>query len=484
MDTLDNKLTNGCDKVSKTYCNSYNKLVKMLDRVLSGDEELLQEWDLSSLGLYLCKCVEQEINSSVIQILREHLGIKMPENYCRVERGFPREDATVDTGKWGAHLVRLNDSMDPDHRNVLKLIPLGDALSVTIKLVDDDKYGSWFDDFPFLKSLRFRETWRRIGEIRNRIAHAGAVIRKDELLECVELCKVFLEEFMPELASIKEELAPEGWKGWDVRPSDSGITLKKEKRWAVKTFSEIQRPIPTLKDYYHREALAKYLKELSEEGKYEECSVVWAEQREFENQFNWMDIPFEENGLYGLKDFKGDIIIPARYDDFTELHHYLNQIDADVSVVVKNGKMGLVRRYTGEELTSIDYDFIENKQWTYLYYFRKDGCKALGILNKDGKEMVPCIMDWACAWTNYAGFPFKSGDKYGYYSDVFDFYVPPIYDDIQIPDLDTPIIFIIDGIEGSISSEGVFYTKEELKRMEEEDLEAFEDLELLMEYEG
>lgn len=484
MDTIDNNLTNGCDDISKKYCNSYNKLVVMLDKILSGGEDLLQQWDLSSLGLYLCKCVEQEANSSVIQLMRKKLGIKMPKFYCRVDRQFPRELARVDTGKgYYSHFVNLNDA-EPGNKSALKLIPLGDAFHVMETLVDAED-GDWFDDYPCLRDPRFREIWRYIIIIRNQIAHAGRIIQRDDFLNCFRDCKEFLEKYMPELAEMKAELAPKGWKGVGACLSghDNGASLEK-KPWAVETFHENALPLPTIEDWYHRDALHKYVDLLFKEGKDLEACAVGDEMIKFERQFNWLDIPFKEGEHYGLKDFKGEVVVPARYDDFANLYSYLSPFTIDVSVVVKNGKMGLVRRYTGEELTPIIYDAIEHKQGTPFFYYQKDGVKAAGLLDNDGKEIIPNIIDWADTWWNPAGFMFMSGDKYGYYSIEYDFCVPPIYDDIQILDLEVPIIFVIDGQEGSISQDGVFYTTEELKQLEEEDYAAYERLELLREFEG
>ena len=67
---------------------------------------------------------------------------------------------------------------------------------------------------------------------------------------------------------------------------------------------------------------------------------------------------------------------------------------------------------------------------------------------------------------------------------VFDFCVPPIYDEIVFEDLDVPLTFIIDGISGQISSDGTFYSKEELKKLEAEDEVAYSKMEFIMEYEG
>ena len=36
------------------------------------------------------------------------------------------------------------------------------------------------------------------------------------------------------------------------------------------------------------------------------------------DRYDWFDMVFEENGKLGLKDIKGDVVVPAKYDGFQE----------------------------------------------------------------------------------------------------------------------------------------------------------------------
>lgn len=488
MYTFNEQLTKGCDLISKKYCDSYNELAKFLDGLLSGDNRNLNRWDLSAFGLHLCKFFEQEINSSVIQLIREYKGIKMPDFYCKRDRNFEREKAAVNTGTYYAHhLIWLNDYLDRDNKNILKQIPLGDAYHVMEACVDNDRSG-WFDDYPVLTNAKFREIWRDVHQIRNRIAHSGSIVKREDLVIFFESFKMFLDRFMPSLRAIKQELAPEGWRG--LSPEIS--TNKEEMRlaplpWALEKWESIKLPLPTIEDYDIIETLGKQADELIKNDNDMEGLDILNKRQRFIEKFNWFDIPFKENGHYGLKDFKGNVIIPARYDDFGDLHNYMQDEEftsSGVSIAQKNGKVGFVKRYSGEEVTRFDFDAIYQIPFTHFYCFRKDGSKAIGIISKEGEEKCPCIIDYVYEITSYAGIYFRSGDKYGYYSMVFDFCVPPIYDEIVFEDLDKPLIFIIDGIEGQIDANGTFYSKEELNRLEEEDEVAFDRLDFLMEYEG
>ena len=41
------------------------------------------------------------------------------------------------------------------------------------------------------------------------------------------------------------------------------------------------------------------------------------------DRYDWFDTVFEENGKLGLKDIKGDVVVPAKYDEFQERCHFL-----------------------------------------------------------------------------------------------------------------------------------------------------------------
>lgn len=70
---IEKELTNGCDMASRVYSNMFN----LLEEAMHDGEKLkkLSLLDFSALGLYIGKFVEQEINSSVVQIMRAFRGV-------------------------------------------------------------------------------------------------------------------------------------------------------------------------------------------------------------------------------------------------------------------------------------------------------------------------------------------------------------------------------------------------------------------------
>ena len=370
MKLIEEKLLAACDEESRLYCRSFNGFEKLLRE----NKEIvlkLNDIDLSALGLYLCKCVEREINSTVVQFIREYLGIEMPDYYCKPCKDFYRFNAGVNTGRDKApHWIYFNDYKDPNHRESLKLIPLGDAYQAAESLHRSDP--SWCEEFPILRSFKFRELWRSIYRLRNEIAHAGTFLDHDDLVKCYDYCREFLVDFMPELAEIKDALSPDGLEeaSADVKNSVNTEPLKTD---------TLLSQFKTLKDKY--------------------------------------------STLYSI-----------------EFH-------------------------------------------PECFLFKQEGCECYGIVSRDGEELVPSIID--SIEPLIYGIIIRSGEKYGLLSSEYGFFVPAIYDNILVADVDIPYVFVIGDQRGCISKEGKFFTLNHILNMEEDDnLEYVEKWDLLMEKEG
>ena len=482
MSIIANNLINSCDKESKIYCKSYNSLQRYLKN-FEDNNSRMNDMDLSSLGLYLCKCVEQEINSTVVQLIRHYLGIDMPDYYCKVDPNFSRYDAAVDTGNGSVrHWVYFNDYRDYCHKYFLKPIPLGEAYRAICVLLEEDP--DWFFDYPVLNNCQFKETWRSISRIRNEIAHSGTIIRREILNECFKYCLSFLREYMPKLAAIKDELAPNGWlddsHSIDIEPSviEPPKTKSNGVEVILSQFQRTEKPKASPENYeYWKTLKIKHEESISEDFTLAEnyFNLLIA----YENQFDWFDIPFEEKGRFGLKDILGEVVIPAKYDDFWLLQSIIKDY-SNVQSVKKGNHYGLVERYSGKENSEFVYDCIWKLDFHNCFFFQKDGSNSYGIISANGEIMIPCVIDKH--WELKSGLIYKSGEKYGFFSWYYDLNVPPVYDDLIVPDLNEPFIFVIDGVEGCISNEGIFYTKEHLRRMKDSNcLEYVEEADLLME---
>lgn len=377
MDSINSNMVKDCDRESKIYCKSFNNLLPQIQSISE-----LNDIDLSALGLYLCKCIEQEINSSIIQLMRYYLGIDMPEFYGIVDPGFPFKAANVyKDGNMNARPINLNEYLDQRNHKGLKMIPIGEAYHVMVTLVDEDRDA--FVDYPFLFNYKFREDWRAIMVLRNQIAHPGTIIKRKRIEECYDKCMAFMNNYMPKLVEIKNDLAPKD------RPAQEEIDID----YSIKPINESQN----------------------------------------DNMISDSSLSI-----------------------------------SDIAIAEKNGKLGLLRQPSGEELTPFVYDNICRLYGLFspYFFFRINGCESYGLMDGRGKEIIPCIIDEYYEISNTAGLHFRSGDKFGYYSFDYKLLVPPIYDEIIFEDIDLPFIFVIDGVRGCIDSKGIFYTKEYLERME------------------
>ena len=125
---IDQKQIDGCDHLSLVYGEMFN----VLQDVMSNNEKLheLSPKDYSALGIYMGKFAEQEINSSVVQLMRKFRGIQMPEFYCL--RDPKREDLDVRTTH---NTVLLNaQKYNASTSDELQTLSLGDASYALEKL--------------------------------------------------------------------------------------------------------------------------------------------------------------------------------------------------------------------------------------------------------------------------------------------------------------------------------------------------------------
>lgn len=193
---IEKKLTEGCDKLSRIYGN----MLSVLDEVLQDEQKIkeLSPLDFSALGMYIGKFVEQEINSSVVQIMRAFRDVPMPDYYCKRYPGLVKYvDSPYKT-------IKINAQKDMDDPTSLKTIPLGDAFYALEQLKQEDNQ-NFFDNYPWLREKDFLDAWQELYKLRNRMAHIGEIIDADTLEENYVHFKTFLK-YMPDIIKAKENL--------------------------------------------------------------------------------------------------------------------------------------------------------------------------------------------------------------------------------------------------------------------------------------
>lgn len=453
---INSELTKGCDKMSRIYSDMFN----VLEEVMQDEEKLkeLSPLDFSALGMYIGKFVEQEINSSVVQLMRFFCGIDMPHYYCK---RYPQYDVDADV-KFKNKTVRLNEQK-PGNKDLdsLKTIPLGDAYYALQQLKEEDEDG-FFNQYPWLSDTIFLEAWRRLFRFRNRMAHIGEIIDVDILKENYMFFQRFLD-YMPQILNLKKELAPDEY-------IEALPTIKEKK-------IEVEKPYWISTDHRDKPyAPIEIAKRFCELDKFDWSETDYYEKMEERNAISekyYLDaMVFDgKNGKKGLKDCLGNMLVPANYDGFYFLPRTLEHPESNVSVIAIRDEKYVVTTLdgSGKELTDREYDAIrlarnDHPYMTYIY--RKDGALSWGFMSSKGEELCECIIDSLELGLN--SFVYESGGLQGYWQFGFDI-LPPIYDNIEMMnEPEDPLLFTLNGVQGYVRHDGSFLAFSELERQEEE----------------
>lgn len=454
---IDKEKTLGCDKISRAYCENFNALQPLFvsdeNVAVLGNIQIKMDnmdvFDRAALGLYIGKFVEQEINSSVVQLMRYAIGIDMPEFFCKRDPRF-RDDEV----RKGKRCILLNKQNAPTERYSLATIPAGDAYYALEVLKDETDF---FEDYKWLYDKAFLDAWRNLFRFRNSVAHIGHLIAQSELDEAFGWFEIFLR-YMPNIKALKMELAPEDMFDDDV----TEVYVKSDKQEFDTKEQKEEKTLPkaTPEQYKRVQELLKLDGRTAEEQD---------ELDQLVNGLNWMTTIFTDgNGKKGMRHADGRELIPALYEDF-ELTFHCIMYDMKVLPAYKGGKCGLVKcDGTGEPTTDFIYDRIYSIPWNpQVFFYTKGGSIAKGLLLADGRELCPCIIDRYYEPSS-ACVIFECGDYFGLY-DLHDKVVMPMFDSIEVEDPFEPMIFTLNGIKGYLDMDYKFVPKSDVDAIEDED---------------
>ena len=439
---MKNRQTTGCDKLSRVYEDMFNTLQEVM---LDEDKiKNLSPLDYSALGLYIGKFVEQEINSSVVQIMRAFKGVPMPEFYCK---RYSKKISPVETER---QKIYLNSWKDVNDSFSLKTISLGDALCALEVLKTEDNKG-FFDYYPWLNNQDFLDAWRELSKFRNKMAHIGEIVDEDILKRNIEVFQTFLS-FMPDISKAKKELAPKWYRQPLKTNKKNEITIgfhaKKyefrdkgkvsECKWICA--ESLESPMPDdLKEY-----ITKYKKRLYDQALNRRVKIF--KQRK---------------GKRGLKDHEGKTLVPPYYDEFVLLPKTLDDHQRKSVIAIRDGKYFIVALDgSGKELADT-YDVImyANKSINNSpYIYRKNGRAQWGFIDEWGKVMCDNIVDsYICSEDSIT---YDSNELRGYwcYTEPDTPILPPIFDDIEmIYNFNEPLVFVLNAVEGYVQIIGNKY---------------------------
>lgn len=102
------------------------------------------------------------------------------------------------------------------------------------------------------------------------------------------------------------------------------------------------------------------------------------------------------------------------------------------------------------------------------YLFKKNGSESFGIMTRDGKELMPCILTSYSEPSNGVMF-FTSGSLHGMWHQEFGILLQPIYDSIEFVDMGEPLLFTKNGVVGYVDFDQNFVPKAEVDAIENVD---------------
>ena len=111
--------------------------------------------------------------------------------------------------------------------------------------------------------------------------------------------------------------------------------------------------------------------------------------QQINTEYNWYDMPFEENRSIGIKDALGKVIVPAKFDDYIET--YTSDSRPEAMPMVLNGKAVLVRTDgSGDVMPGTECEDITAVAFSPFFAMHKGG--KIALFNANGKM----ILDYIC----------------------------------------------------------------------------------------
>ena len=442
---LKKELVKGCDSASRVYKSMFDVFLE----VMQDSEKLrnLSPIDFSALGMYIGKFVEQEINSSVVQIMREFIGVEMPRYYCKKCPGYVKSVQTQYKN------ISLNSpNKDSEDYYALQTIPLGEAY-VALDILKAEDNIRFFKKYPWLYDNDFLDAWWKLSKFRNKMAHIGEIIDADTLEDNFEYFLTFLE-YLPYMIEAKKQLAPVGYK-------QSLKTTSKSKAGKALYNSKGRKGIED-KDYY-------MCAETFEDSLKDDERVSVREPR-----INPKAKIFKQRkGKRGLKDSTGNILVPPIYDDFGFLPKVDDGYKRKSVIGILDEKYVLVALDgTGKELTNGTYDdmrLVDKKKRNSPYVYRKNGRRLWGLMDEEGHEICECMLDNYIDMIDFIWC--DSGELRGcwFYTRPNLPFLPPIYDNIEASGvIGKPMIFVLKGEYGYVKKDGTFFPMSEIESMPED----------------
>ena len=199
------------------------------------------------------------------------------------------------------------------------------------------------------------------------------------------------------------------------------------------------------------------------------------ERHELMYGYDWLDEVFEENGKKGLRNIRGEVVVPAIYDDFCMPRPYYLPM---LLVGAKKGdKVALVKRDgKGTPSTDFEFHYVEPIPFTpFNVAFKSEDLHHFAIVVL-GKVFTPYeLVDYYLPCDDHVILK-GDNDKYGIIGMHSLLYIAPEYDDIIDNGIGDDFTFIKDGVKGRVTMDKRFISDEEYDNLSDEEQDELYDV--------
>lgn len=188
---LINDISDEWEQDSQIYAKTHNELCRAL--LHNGNRENNNdEFDFACLSFYMPKIWENEINRSIVQKMRQHIGIEMPEYWFRYKES--NEEFCI---RCGNRTIDLNNRYG--RQNNWKAPTIGDSRYAYDTLIREKRM------HPIKNNDIFVELWGNLNNARNRTTH-WEPIDMGTFMYTYSRFNQLKDQFFPTLMAIKREM--------------------------------------------------------------------------------------------------------------------------------------------------------------------------------------------------------------------------------------------------------------------------------------
>lgn len=240
----------------------------------------------------------------------------------------------------------------------------------------------------------------------------------------------------------------------------------------MSTSNTEKRPKPTMAQIEHQDYLQSEIKRLMKidsDTIQHELQQAFDELQELIQNYDWFDEVFEVDGKKGLKNVKGEIVVPAIYDGFLFSGSYL--YPNEYAVARKGNKVGLVEcNGKGTPYSAFEFSYIKPiPLLPEVHIACREGDDKHFALLVGGKEFTPYELTKHYEPCDGYMVVCNEDNKCGFLDLQSLIYVSPEFDDIYDEGIGSDITFVKDGKEGILTYDKKFISKEDYNNMSDDE---------------